>query len=311
MRGLLIVNPRATTTSPRIIDVIVHALSDTLDLHVTVTTHRGHAVTLGQSATAAGLDLVVTLGGDGVINEVVNGLLHEGPGAHVPTLATIPGGSGNVFARALGIPLDPVEATGMLLDLIRTGSTRDVGLGQADDRWFVANAGLGIDAEIISAMDHQRTVGRRATPLRYLATTVDQYLRRTDRRHPALSLHRPGEDVSGVFLAFVQNTSPWTFFGSAPINPCPEASFDTGLDVFATRRLGLPTALVAATRMVTGSPRPGTARGSIILWHDVPRFWLRATRPVPLQIDGEALGPRSSVAFTSRPMALRVVAPNP
>lgn len=309
MRGLLVVNPRATTTSPRIVDVLVHALSDEIELDVTVTTHQGHGVLLGEGALESRHDIVITLGGDGIINEVVNGMLRDGPGPHVPLLATVPGGSGNVFAQSLGLPVDAVEATGQLLELLRDHSVRTIGLGRADDRWFVTSAGLGIDAEVIAAMERKRRAGRSATSLRYLATTVDQYLRHTDRRRPGLDLRRDGEAVDGVFLAFVQNTAPWTFFGTRPINPCPQASFDTGLDVFATRRLGLPTALVAATRMVSGSASVGTARGAIVLWHDVDRFWLEARHPVALQIDGEGMGERTKVAFAAQPAALRVVAP--
>ena len=82
MRGLLIVNPRATTTSPRVTDVLVQALSNELDLEVTVTTHKGHGIAIGERARAEGLDIVVTLGGDGVIHEVVNGLLTNGVHGH-------------------------------------------------------------------------------------------------------------------------------------------------------------------------------------------------------------------------------------
>ena len=313
MRGLLVVNPRATTTSPRVVDVIVHALSDSLDLDVTVTTHKGHGILLGERAREEQLDIVVTLGGDGVVNEVVNGMLVDGPGESVPLLATVPGGSANVFARSLGLPKDAVEATGLLLDRIRAGQERSVGLGTANDRWFLANAGLGIDAEIIAAMERHRKAGRAATPTRYLTTTLNAFFRGTDRREPALTLTRTDPDtrevqrLEGVFFAFVQNTSPWTYFGTWPINPCPEASFDTGLDVFAMRRMRVPTALVAARRMLASSTG-GSARGGIITWHDQPSFTLTAQRPVALQIDGEGVGDTTEVAFTSHPAALRVVA---
>lgn len=311
MRGLLVVNPKATTTSPRVADVIVHALSSSLDLDVTVTTHRGHATRLGEAARAEGLDIVLTLGGDGVVNEVVNGLLAEGPGSDVPLLATVPGGSANVFARSLGLPVDPVEATGTLLEWLRAGRTRTIGLGRADDRWFVANAGLGIDAEIIEAMERKRARGKAATPLRYVTTSLDAYFRTTDRRHAALSLSRPGaaadERIDGLHLAFVQNTSPWTYLGSRPVNPCPQASFDTGLDVFAIRRMHIPTALRAVTGMLSGrwTPKPGDP--GLLLWHDQPEFTLESVRPIPMQVDGEATGSIRSVRFTAIASALRVV----
>lgn len=313
MRGLLVVNPKATTTSPRVIDVIVHALSDQVDLDVTVTTHKGHGIMLGERALAESLDVVITLGGDGIVNEVVNGILSSGPGPHVPRIATIPGGSANVFARTMGFPTDPVEATGLILDSLRVGSTRTIGLGRAGERWFLANAGLGIDAEIIAAMERHRRAGRAATPTRYLTTTLNEFFRSTDRKEPALTLTRPNatggegtERLEGVFLAVVQNASPWTYFGSWPISPCPEASFDRGLDVFAVRKMHIPTALRAAARMLTRSPgRSG--RDGLVLWHDQPAFTLTASRPVEFQIDGEGLGPTTEVVFTSHPGALTVV----
>lgn len=311
MRGLLVVNPRATTTSPRVIDVIVHALSDELDLDVTVTTHKGHGILLGERAREEELDLVVTLGGDGVVNEVVNGMLVDGPGDKVPLLATVPGGSANVFARSLGIPNDAVEATGVLLDRIRTGAFRTIGLGTANERWFLANAGIGIDAEIIAAMEGHRHMGRTATPTRYLTTTLNAFFRGTNRKEPALTLTRTDahthavERLEGVFFALVQNTSPYTYFGTWPVNPSPGASFDAGLDVFAMRRMRVPTSLIAARRMLT-STTGGSARGGIVNWHDQTGFTLTAQRPVEFQIDGEGIGTITEAVFASHPGALRV-----
>lgn len=312
MRGLLVVNPRATTTSPRVIDVIVHALSDELDLQVTVTTHKGHGILLGEAARKQGLDVIVTLGGDGVVNEVVNGMLDSDAETPVPLLATVPGGSGNVFARSLGLPVDAVEATGLILERLREGAFRTIGLGTANDRWFVANAGLGIDAEIIAAMEGHRKKGQTATPARYLTTTLTEFFRSTDRREPALTLTRPAtamhaaERIEGVFLAIVQNTSPWTFYGNWPINPCPDASFDSGLDVFAVRRMRVPTALRVARRMIMSSTG-GSAGGGIVGWHDQTEFTLTSQRPIQFQVDGEGLGLVTEVVFHSHAACLRVV----
>jgi diacylglycerol kinase family enzyme len=306
VRGLLIVNPRATTTSPRVTDVIIHALADELDLDVMVTSYRGHATELGARARHERMDVVVTLGGDGIVNEVVNGLLVDGPGPDVPMIATVPGGSANVFARALGLPAEPVEATGQLLDALREGRSRTIGLGMASDRWFVVNAGLGLDAEIIAAMEDQRRAGKTATPVRYLATTLQQLLLRTDRRNPALTLERPGgKPVPGVFLLIVQNTAPWTFLGSVPVDPCPAASFDTGLDAFGVRSLGVVSTVVAARRMLARSTA-GSSR-NLVAWHDLGEFSVTAARPVPMQLDGEGMGKVTHVTFRAVPEALRAV----
>lgn len=75
MRALLIVNPNATTTTPAGRDRLARALADRVSLTVAHTTHRGHAAELARSAHADGMDVVVAHGGDGTVNEIVNGLL--------------------------------------------------------------------------------------------------------------------------------------------------------------------------------------------------------------------------------------------
>jgi diacylglycerol kinase family enzyme len=110
LRGILIANPKATTTSSQVRDIITRALAHEMSLNVITTEHKGHAKRL---ASTANVDLVITLGGDGTINEVVNGLL-ESRGPQIPMLAAIPGGSANVMARALGFPNDAIEATGII-----------------------------------------------------------------------------------------------------------------------------------------------------------------------------------------------------
>src|SRR5215203_3166582 len=89
------------------------------------------ALVVVNPAATKGLDLVISVGGDGTVNEVVNGILRAGPGPHLPMLAVVPGGSTNVFSRALGRSRDPVEATAEILESLRAGRTRLVSLGTA------------------------------------------------------------------------------------------------------------------------------------------------------------------------------------
>ena len=164
MRALLVVNPKATTTTERGRDVLVRALRSEVDLAVEYTQRRGHAAELAPRAASDGYDVVVTLGGDGTVNEVVNGLLRDGPGPTVPALAVVPGGSTNVFARALGLPKDWTEGTGVILEALHTGRVRTVGLGRADDRYFTFCAGLGLDAEVVRKVERARLRGKVSTP---------------------------------------------------------------------------------------------------------------------------------------------------
>ncbi len=306
MRGLLVVNPKATTTNDRVREVIIHALAGTVDLDVAITDHRGHAKELGEQALRDKLDVVVTLGGDGTINEVVNGILADGPGADVPALATVPGGSANVLARSTGLPRDPVEATGVLIAGLEDERFRTISAATANDRWFTMNVGMGLDAEIIASMEEARGRGKRASPTRYFLTTLREYFSRTDRKDPAIVIQREGEeDIDHVFLAIVQNAAPWTFFGGLPVNPNPEASFDRNLDVFAIRDLRVLPSLRWTRRLLMGSSA-GSANG-LYVGRDLVDLTLRADRPTAVQLDGEGLGEMTELRIRSVPRALRIV----
>ncbi len=313
----MVVNPNATSTSPRVIDVIVRALSHELELEVTMTTHKGHAYSIGEYAVESGIPLVITLGGDGVVNEVINGIMFSNPSKSKPALAPIPGGSGNVFVRALGLPIDPVEATGAIMESCRAESFRTIGLGLAVcvrpngeefSRYFAANSGIGLDATIIAAIDKDRKKGVNASPLRYLSTTLREYFRRSNHS-ASICVSRPGTaTIDHVYVALVQNSSPWTFFGSWALDPNPAASFDTGLDVFIVRKLD-PISTARAARRIIARSRRKTAASAYTSWHDQQAFLIQADPEVPFQIDGEALGSVSRVQFTHHPDALRVIDP--
>lgn len=311
---MMVVNPQATTTSPLVTDVIVKAVSHDFDLEVTATHHRGHAFALGEYAREQDIPIIFTLGGDGVVNEVVNGLLSHGPCTTI--VAPIPGGSGNVFARALGLPVDAVEATGAVLEALRGNHITTINVGhvqsQASDgsplnRYFVANAGLGLDAQIIGAMEKVRAKGHKASPQRYLATTLREYFLETNRSRSPLRISRPGSDpIDNVFVALIQNSSPWTFFGSWALDPNPAASFHTGLDVFMVRKLHVAATIGVAAKIITRA-RGGMRGKSHTSWHDQREFTADSSTPIPLQVDGEALGEISHATFTSRPNCLRTV----
>ncbi len=307
---MLLVNPKATTTNSRTRDVLIRALGAAVELTVEQTGYRGHAATLAGKAHAKGYDLVVVLGGDGTINETANGLLNPVNGGGRPMLAVIPGGSANVFARALGLPNDPVEATGMVLEALQEDRTRTIGLGQASwegrHRYFTFCAGLGYDAEVVRAVEGMRGNGRKATPARYVMTAVRRYFQ-TDRRHPAMTLTGPGiPTAEGVFMAIVSNTSPWTYVGPKPVLPTPWASFETGLDLLALRRLGLPAVLSLVRQLL--QERDTWPKGRhLVQLHDEAEFTLAAERPVAFQLDGDYLGELESVTFRSIPNALQIV----
>jgi len=318
VRAVLIVNPNATSTTPAGRDLLAHALESRVELVVTPTDRPGHAAEIAAGAHRDGVDLVIVHGGDGTVNEVVNGLLGA-PGEHrpdpatLPAVAVVPGGSANVFARALGISSDPIEATNQLIDLLgsrRVGEQwRRIGLMDCVERWAVFTAGMGVDGEVVAAVEAQRARGRTVTPGRYIRVAVREMLS-SAREQPLLTVHIPGrEPAEGVHFAFVSNASPWTYAGTRPVWTNPETTFESGLGVFAVSSMNVAKNLLLLRRMLSKKPRI-TAR-HLVRADDLDWVRITAGEPVACQVDGDFLGLRDDMTFTSVPGALAVVAPPP
>jgi diacylglycerol kinase family enzyme len=304
MRALLIVNPHATSTNERRRDLLAHALAGEMSLRVARTESRGHAAHLAAAAADSGVDVVVVHGGDGTVNEVVNGLMYRGVRPDTPLLAVVPGGSTNVFARALGIDPDPTVATEQILEALTRRSTVTVSLGKAGDRYFTFNAGLGLDAEAVHAVEKSRHAGSAISNVMHVRKTIACFFR-SDRRHPRLTLELPGRDpISGVHMVFVSNVDPWTYFGNHPVRTNPGTSISSGLGVFAVTSMRVPFALLAAGELLTG--RTGHSK-HVIRADDEPWANVRCSEPVDMQADGDYLGKKNEMAFTSVPNALRLV----
>ncbi len=305
MRILVVTNPRATATSVRERDVLTHALRSLGDLEIAETENRGHAAALACRAMRNGTDVVVALGGDGTVNEVINGLLTDGVHPTVPALGVVPAGSTNVFARALTIPNNPIEATGSLLEGLRSGSRRPVSLGQADDRWFCFAAGLGFDASIVHGVERKRRQGKRSTHVLYSRVGLREYFR-ADRHHPKVHIElADGTRIDDIFFTIVANANPWTYVGNRALHPTPEVTLESGLALYGRRRMGPAGLLFSMARMSGSHPRVGR-RGAFVV-HDVEHVTLLADEPMPFQVDGDALDSREKVTFRSVRDAIRIV----
>lgn len=306
MRALLVTNPTATATSPRVRDVIINALSSHARLEVAHTDHRGHAIELGTRAAHERFDLVIALGGDGTVNELVNGVLADGPGPHLPALAALPGGSANVFARTLGISNDPIEATGQLLEAIEAKRCRSIGLGRMEGRWFVFTAGVGFDAAVVHGVEMHRGGGRKASPTLYARTAVRDFLVRKQRRRTKMHVTTPGGVAAeDAFLCIVTNTTPWTYYKKTAVQITPEASYETGLDLFALGKVG-PIGVSRLLWQVTRS-RPHPRGRNLVIEHDLDQIDITSPTPLPVQVDGDYAGDFQTVRLTGVPDALRVV----
>ncbi len=306
MRALLIVNPHATSTTERRRDLLAHALAAEVNLVVQHTGGRGHAAELATAGIANGAELLVVHGGDGTVNEVANGIMARPAGTDPPLLGVLPGGSTNVFARAMGISPDPLTATEQILEaLVTHQQPRSISLGQVDDRYFTFTAGLGLDAEVVQAVEERRAAGRRISNMLHVRKALTQYFR-TDRRSGRLTFELPGEGPhNGVHLLIVSNVDPWTYLQQRPLRTNPGTSPDTGLGVFALTSMRFPAVIQIAGQLMFRRSRPSS--GSLIARDDVDAISVRCSRPVGLQVDGDYVGERTTAEFRSVPDALRLI----
>lgn len=312
MRALLIINPRATSISGRVVGRVTQELGTSLELDTAQTRYRGHARELAAGAAADGYDVVLPFGGDGTVNEVVNGLMEDRRGSGGPALAPVPGGGANVFARTLGLPAEPVGAARQISAAVRAGLTRTIGLGLAmagaEDRHFMFSAGLGLDAEVVADVERMRASGQRESAPLFVWTALRRYYTATDRRHPALTLEPDGRAAeTGLFMGIVTNSAPWTYLGDHPVRPAPHSDLRSGLDVFALRHLRTVSTLMALGQMMRTDSRPMSGK-DLVTAEGLPGLTFQASRPVAFHIDGEYLGETEKVAFRHLPTAMRVIA---
>jgi diacylglycerol kinase family enzyme len=290
VRATLIVNPYASRVSEPLVRAVEHELSSQFELETVLTERRGHATELSRAAAG---EAVFVLGGDGVFNEVLNGLDGTRP------VGLLPGGGANVLPRALGLPEDALEAARRLLGAGR----RRISLGRVNGRRFGFSAGIGIDADSVRRVDAKgrRPDGRRPGDLAFVAAALGALLDRRGRYEPQLEI--VGYGRAGLVL--VSNDAVFTYAGAMPVRFCPEASFDLGLDFAAPERLG-PLSLARLIGRVASGRGAAGAKG-VFAGHDLDRIEVRCDVPLALQADGEDLGDVESAVFEAERGAVEVL----
>ena len=304
MRVLLLVNSSASSVTPRSRVVIGKALSADHDVTVAETSRRGHAARLAQGAAADGTDVVIVLGGDGTLNEAANGLAGTGT-----ALAPLPGGSTNVFARTIGLPNDPIEATGVLLDALARRSIRRVGLGSVNGRYFLFHTGVGFDAAVVEQVERRAGLKRYAGHPLFVYAGFDTWIRHYDRSRPRFAVHHTdGTVVDDGYLTIVLNTNPYTYLGDRPLSLASEATLDRGLAAITLRTMAF-----ARTMRIIGSALVGGKHLRSSKWSDhrvdLERVVVEGHGPFPYQVDGDHLGDADVLEFRHAESVLDLVLP--
>jgi diacylglycerol kinase family enzyme len=297
--AILIDNPNAGRLSDEEREGVLEAIRENFEIDQVSTTARTTGIGIAKDVAASGEDIVIAFGGDGHVNEVANGLAGTDS-----TLAVIPGGTMNVFARSLGIPMDPFEAIRHLRDRMFERSRR-VSLGLMDDRYFTFSAGCGFDAEAAERVDLDILAKRRFGEFFFFWSAFRVLLSGYRYRNPTMTVKGEfGEER--VAMAIASNTGPYAYLGRHSVEIAPRVELDAGLDVFGLRKMRMHGLPVYAWRCVVSKD----------LIHDKDAFYesdldgfeITGDEPFKRHVDGEPLDRATSSRFSIARDVLKVKA---
>ncbi len=295
-RAVLIVNPYSTNVDRARVVAVETALRTRVEVDTAFTEGPGHATQLAADA-AARAEAIVVFSGDGTYNEVLNGI----DGA-VP-VGFLPGGGTSVFARALGLPRDPVKAAAQVGDALAEGRSRRISLGCVNGRRFCFSAGIGLDGEGVRRLNAlgRAPGGARPGDLRFARVFAGMVVEQRGRWPDTLEV----EGYGRAAFVLVANGDPYSYAGPIALHVAPEARFELGLDFVAPTRV-VPRSV---PRLVGLMLRRGGRRRmtGLLAGHDLDRIEVRCDRPLPLQADGEDLGDVELATFEAERDAVAVL----
>ena len=252
------------------------------------TNHAGEARELAARFAREGEPVVIAAGGDGTLNEVVNGLAGS-----KTILGVLPAGTMNVFAREMGIPFDSLARA---FQVIERGFVRDVDLFEANGSPFVQMAGVGFDAHVIeeTTWESKKMLG----PLAYLLAGVKVLGEQPPKIEVICADGRREEGVAVLTGNGALYGGPFKFFRNA-------SNHDSKLDVLVYKESGYKLVLDSLRGLATG----GIDLMASTSCFQAAEFTVRADREVPVQVDGELVGRFSEIHFVESRNRLRVIAP--
>lgn len=295
----VIVNPNAGRLSDQVRTDVVAELRARFDVDAYSTTARDSGIELAREIASSGTRIVAAFGGDGHVNEVANGLAGSDS-----ALFIIPGGTMNVFARALGIPLDPFEAIDRLESNLET-SPRLVSLGRMNDRYFTFSAGCGFDAEAAERVERYVPAKRRFGEVFFYWSAFRVLAGSFRNRGPSMTLSGPfGEER--VAMAIASNAGPYAYFVGRAVNIAPEVRLDGGIDVFAMKTMRLEALPFYVWRVAVSGDL--VDHPDAFYAPDLKSFEISSEEPFSRHVDGEPLSPTRRARFSIEPDVLKVIA---
>jgi YegS/Rv2252/BmrU family lipid kinase len=250
----------------------------------------GDARRLAQAAVASGVGTILAAGGDGTVNEIVNGIL-AAPSKRPPMIGVLPLGTANVLARELGLSLDPAQAARMLAG----GRPMPAHLGLVNGRHFVMMAGIGFDAHVVACVRPQ--MKRRFGRLAYAMTTASLWLRGPERRYRIL-LDGKEYDVGSIVIGNGRHYAGG--FVACPAARLDQPQFELCILPSAERSRLMATALSLGIGHIAWAP--GVRHVTSTSLH------VSGPDDEPIQADGEIVGSLPAT-FSVAPTTIDLLAP--
>ena len=306
----LIINPRLGKNVARLADILALFSAAAWKTDIALKEFGGHTMQLAREAAEDDYDLVIGYGGDGTLNQVVNGVMTAKRRRSVVGL--MPGGTANVWAHEIGLPEDPVKAALLLIN--SEGRKVDLGHIKADSvdlprHHFLLMAGLGIDAAVMRRVSTslKERIGEAAVALAAVKELPSQHSFPIEIRSSGAAR---GDGVlwkGEALQVIVGNTRRYGNVAEAT----PEAHIDDGmLDVIITAGAPLATLAQILSTLLQREPVQGRSE-----YFQGVHFWIGVPASVHLHLDGSRVKLENSSAtrmtyrFDAMPRALRVAIP--
>ena len=302
-RLLLIANPSASAFTGALHRRVVGDLGEAFEVAPAWPSTPAEARQLAAEAAFDGYDVVVAMGGDGVVHHVANGIARTNT-----ALGIVPAGTTNVVARIVGLPSKPAKAALALaaaeVTTVPLAHLATDSLGGARSEFGVFAAGIGYDAEMVQIAEQRPASKYYFGSVHYARSAAAALLSRFRTRAPNLRVDCDGDRVDAVSV-MVQVHDPYTYFGKMPLRLSPSPG--PGLTVLAIESLALPRAVAVLGRATWG--RDLTRIPGMHVWHNPAKLIIEADPRSSFQADGELLGSADWLEVTPVPAGLRVLTP--
>ncbi len=275
------------------VNQVEQALQSTdLKYELELTHHPHHAIDLACRAAQEGWPVIVAAGGDGTVNEVVNGLMQAAGDEEIGRLGILPLGTGNDLADGLKLPRDLKLAC----ERLRAGCTRLIDVGQVNDRYFVNNAAVGLEA--IVTMNHRQMRWVKGN-VRYILAALKTVLQAQVWQMRLIWDHGDFEGPMAVVSVGNSNRTGGSFYMT------PHARPDDGLIDFV---YALGMSRWQLLRLLPKTFSGAHIHHPLVNYQRTTHLSLRCSPPTPIQADGEIIAEdATALEFRILPQKLRVI----